>query len=134
MRLRPAEVGALVAALDSRLKRRAARLYLFGSRTQNRLKGGDIDLLLLAPPTVIKALRAQKHRLLAEFKKELGERRIDLTLADSAQSRRDPFVRRALLTAVPLRSWRPRRPGVPARDSGGHRRRDQGVSRKRPLA
>jgi predicted nucleotidyltransferase len=105
MRLSRQEIAAISRVLGARLKNRSAALYLFGSRTQNQLKGGDIDLLVLAPATVAKDLRAQKHFLLAEFKEELGDQRIDLTLAEPAKARKDPFLARALRTAVLLKRW-----------------------------
>lgn len=106
MRLNRHELNVFAAVLGSRLKQRQARLYLFGSRTEDRLKGGDIDLLVLAPVEVIKNLRSEKHSLLAEFKKELGEQRIDLTLAEAAKARQDPFLRLALRTAILLKKWK----------------------------
>lgn len=105
MRLKQWEVDALVAVLSARIGERAAQLYLFGSRAHDHLKGGDIDLLLLAPAAAVKSLREEKHFLLAEFKKEIGDQRIDLTLAEASKARRDPFIRHALDKAVLLKSW-----------------------------
>jgi len=52
-------------------------------------------------------LRARKHFLLAEIKKELGDQRIDLTLSEPAKARRNPFLARALRTAVLLKRFGP---------------------------
>lgn len=105
MRLKQREIDVFVAVLGSRIKKRAVELYLFGSRTQDQLKGGDIDLLVLASPSVVRALRSEKHFLLAEFKKGIGEQRIDLTLAEAPTAQQDPFIKRALETAVLLKRW-----------------------------
>lgn len=106
MRLSRHERKVFAAVLGARVKKREAELYLFGSRTEDRLKGGDIDLLVLAPGEVVKNLRSEKHSLLAEFKKELGEQRIDLTLVEAPKAREDPFIRRALKTAILLKKWK----------------------------
>ncbi len=107
MRLRRQEIAAIIQVLGAHLKERSAALYLFGSRTQDQLKGGDIDLLVLASSAVVKGLRTGKHFLLAELKKELGDQRIDLTLAEPAKARRDPFLSCALRAAVLLKRWGP---------------------------
>ena len=105
MRLRRQEIAAISRVLDAHLKKRSATLYLFGSRTQDQLKGGDIDLLVLAPAATSKDLRAKKHFLLAELKQELGDQRIDLTLADPVKARQDPFLAHTLRTAILLKRW-----------------------------
>ncbi len=105
MRLQPQEINAITRVLGACLKDRPATLYLFGSRTQDKLKGGDMDLLVLAPEAVAKCLRARKHFLLAELKEELGDQRIDLTLSEPAKARQDPFLAHALRTAVVLKRW-----------------------------
>jgi|CXWL01.1.fsa_nt_gi predicted nucleotidyltransferase len=110
MRLKRRDIEVFIAVLDSRVKKGAAELYLFGSRVQDHLKGGDIDLLVLAPSPTIKALQSEKHFLLAEFKKETGDQRVDLTLAEAPLARKDPFIRHALQAAVLLKKWkRPRK-------------------------
>lgn len=56
-----------------------ARVYLFGSRTDDNRRGGDIDLLV-EPATAMTAddrLEA-KLTMLAALHRRLGERRIDL--------------------------------------------------------
>lgn len=117
MRLSGREIAAFCAVLGSRIQERGAELYLFGSRVYGRLKGGDIDLLLLASSEVVRRLRSEKHFVLAEFKRELGDQRIDLVLAEASDVRGNPFLRRALRTAILLKRWRsrPRPPGRPAR-------------------
>jgi predicted nucleotidyltransferase len=105
MRLLRPEIAAITRVLGARLKKGSAALYLFGSRTQDHLKGGDIDLLVLAPAAEIKGLRAEKHFLLAELKEQIGDQRIDLTLAEPAKARQDPFLARALRAAVLLKRW-----------------------------
>ncbi len=105
MRLGAREIEVVAAVLDARIRKRRAKLYLFGSRTQDQRKGGDIDLLVLALPAVIRDLRGEKHFLLAEVKKEIGDQRIDLVLAEASKARQDPFIRRALQTAILLKSW-----------------------------
>jgi hypothetical protein len=90
---------------DPRQNVEAMRLKQREVRAQDHLKGGDIDLLLLAAPAAIRILRSEKHALLAEFKREIGEQRIDLTLAEEPAARRKPFIKLALRTAILLKTW-----------------------------
>lgn len=56
-----------------------ARVRLFGSRTDDRLRG-DIDLLVEVGEPVASAVRLEA-RLDARLQRELGERRIDVLVA-----------------------------------------------------
>jgi len=51
-------------------------IYLFGSRCDDMLKGGDIDLYIKTPQK--EDLFKQKLRFLAKVKKHIGERKIDI--------------------------------------------------------
>ena len=81
MRLTPSQIRAIKAAvadvigLDS-------RVWLFGSRVDDSLRGGDIDLLIEtdeAVPNRIKLL----CKLEAALVRGLGDRKIDILLKDS---------------------------------------------------
>lgn len=64
----------------------AFHLFLFGSRTDDCAKGGDIDLLILSdPPMTRHALRQLK----VDFQNRFGEQKLDL-LAFQPDSQ-DPF-------------------------------------------
>jgi len=73
-----------------------AKIYLFGSRVDDRKRGGDIDLLIISKTLTKKDLR----RLRVEFCKRFGEQKIDIVLDDGQM--RDPFVRLIFRQAVPL--------------------------------
>jgi len=93
MRLKKGQIGAMSAALSPHLKNHPAELRLFGSRTQDELKGGDIDLLLVVDqPEFAFQLTSQKHLLLASIKKQLGDQKIDLTIATKNEIPQDPFL------------------------------------------
>ncbi len=51
-------------------------IYLFGSRTDDSKKGGDIDLYLVLKNH--NDLFAKKIKFLSRIKKELGEQKIDV--------------------------------------------------------
>ena len=51
-------------------------IYLFGSRVDNTLKGGDIDLYLEIEDHT--DLFTKKRKFLARIKRELGEQKIDV--------------------------------------------------------
>ena len=53
-----------------------ASVFMFGSRSSNDLKGGDIDLLVLAERPLN---NQEKRNIRIAFYKEFGEQRIDIT-------------------------------------------------------
>lgn len=64
----------------------AARVFVFGSRVNDKARGGDIDLLVLSEQFNRKNVRAARWRMV----EELGEQKIDiLTSVDGSE----PFVK-----------------------------------------
>ena len=61
------------------------RVMLFGSRVDDRKRGGDIDLLI-QPEAADNAL-ARKIRFLGILERELGERKIDVVIEYPEDSR-----------------------------------------------
>lgn len=53
-----------------------AEVYLFGSRTDDSARGGDIDLLVLSKRIGL----MKKLEILAQLHEKLGERKIDLII------------------------------------------------------
>ena len=58
-----------------------ARLLLFGSRTNDELRGGDIDLLIELPEVTPQRF-ALADRIAARIQRAIGMRRIDVLVAD----------------------------------------------------
>ena len=54
-----------------------AKVYLFGSRVDDNLKGGDIDIYIEVNGS-IENLLEKRIRFLVELDKELGEQKIDV--------------------------------------------------------
>lgn len=72
MRLKEYEIEAIKEAVNKFDK--DAQVYLFGSRTDNTKRGGDIDILILS--NKIKNREVRKIRL--EIFNSLGEQKIDI--------------------------------------------------------
>jgi predicted nucleotidyltransferase len=74
-----------------------AEVYLFGSRTNDKAKGGDIDVLILSD----KKLEFKKlSNIRTEFYKRFGYQKLDLvnfTFTDT-----DPFKSLAMTDAIKL--------------------------------
>jgi len=64
----------------------SARVRLFGSRTDDQRRGGDIDLLVETDAPLDAPVR-QRLALLARLERALGERRIDVVLAHPGDTR-----------------------------------------------
>ena len=73
-----------------------AKLYLFGSRTDDTRRGGDIDLLVVSPTLTRRDLRTFRLKFFEAF----GEQKLDI-IHDRGDDR-DPFVRMILPEAVEL--------------------------------
>ena len=98
MRLSKAERKAIQGII--RRKDRGAKIYLYGSRSNDRLRGGDIDLLILSERLSL----LDKVDILDNLKDRLGEQRIDVLIKKPSARRSDPFVARILKSAVLVKS------------------------------
>jgi predicted nucleotidyltransferase len=77
-----------------------ARLLLFGSRTRDDLRGGDIDLLIELPrPTQDRF--ALGDRIAARIQRSIGLRKIDVLVADP-QTPESPVLRAARREGISL--------------------------------
>jgi predicted nucleotidyltransferase len=79
MRLTPAQRRQILETLRHHFGQ-ASEIRLFGSRVDDRARGGDIDLYIepevQAPDDIVEA----KLRSLAELHQKLGEQKIDLVI------------------------------------------------------
>lgn len=74
----------------------SAKLYLFGSRTDDSKKGGDIDLLIVSDTITKKDLRSIR----IEFFKYFGEQKLDIVLDDGSFA--NPFTKYIVKKAILL--------------------------------
>ena len=72
-----------------------ARIWLFGSRVDDKRRGGDIDLAVLSRCID----RKESHAICHEICDRIGEQKIDLVVAPD---RNYPMLARAIETGVPL--------------------------------
>jgi predicted nucleotidyltransferase len=80
MRLTAAQQEMIVDAFRKTF-RSGARLFLFGSRTDDSLRGGDIDLCVETDPDATwDALVPLRQSFQVELLKRLGDRRIDIVV------------------------------------------------------
>lgn len=93
MRLSKNEVQAILESVH-KLDPKAS-VYLYGSRTDDQKRGGDIDLLIFSDTLNEKDLTPIRWKLY----EKIGEQKIDMTLAKDLS---DPFVRLVLEKAVRL--------------------------------
>jgi uncharacterized protein len=74
-----------------------AQIYLFGSKAHNKKKGGDIDILIIAPR---KLSLSEKMTMKIALYKAIGYRKIDLVSFTGDEI--SPFKTLALASAVRL--------------------------------
>ena len=107
MRLRSDFLAQIISALNPFFMNKEARLFLFGSRTKDHLKGGDIDLaLIIEDKGVYQTLKSNKHKLMSALHQALGERKIDLRLVLEGTEHADPFLKAILPEAIELHRWK----------------------------
>lgn len=106
MRLKTTEIATFIEIFSAELGKQEGALYLYGSRTNDRLRGGDIDLLLIVKEENTKEkLLSDKAAILSALKRHLGERRIDLTIANVKDMKVDPFLSEIMESALLLKRW-----------------------------
>ncbi len=101
MRITPEQVEAILAATQD-LAGEGASVRLFGSRLNDALRGGDIDLLVDCARPVARPvwLAAQ---LTARLQRLLGERRVDVLLAAPGMAE-EPVHRLARADGIVLKA------------------------------
>jgi len=78
-----------------------ANVYLFGSRTDENKKGGDIDLFISNDDEDILTIEA-KVRFLAELKRNIGDRKIDVVFDNANCREKKTFYRSITQNKVKL--------------------------------
>ena len=64
-----------------------ARVFLYGSRIDDNLKGGDIDIFIISETMGF----SHKIDILIDLEGKLGERRIDLNIYSSKSIKKNAF-------------------------------------------
>jgi predicted nucleotidyltransferase len=77
MRLEPGQADSIKQIAEA-IFGRDAKVYLFGSRTDDTKRGGDIDLYI--ETSVKEGIYHKKIEMLKELYKNLGEQKIDIVL------------------------------------------------------
>ncbi len=76
-------------------------VYLFGSRTDDNKKGGDIDLFINTANEATLTIEA-KIRFMAELKAKIGDRKIDVVFDNASTRQKKNFYRSVTLQKVEL--------------------------------
>ena len=93
MRLEPEEIRAIKETIKSFDEN--AKIWLYGSRTDDNKRGGDIDLLIFSEKLGFR----EKLKIRVQLYKKIGEQKIDILIAKDDKK---PFIRIALEDAVLL--------------------------------
>ena len=99
MRLTPREIDQIRRAA-ARIFGADVQVYLFGSRTDDTARGGDIDLLIDTPRT---ELMTYDNRItfLVDVKMAIGDRKLDV-LYNKPERQDEPIIAHARKTGIPL--------------------------------
>ncbi len=91
MRLTELEKDGLLLAIKEYVKS-DFKLRLYGSRLDNNLKGGDIDLILMVDNDLVPKIKWNKHKILVAMKSKIGEQKIDLSISSNELLLTDLFL------------------------------------------
>ncbi len=107
MRLSKQQIGAFISAIPPYLiNHEKVELRLYGSRVDDSLKGGDIDLLIVTQSEKQRhQLSLHKAEILASIYRQIEEEKIDLTICNITSPSLDPFIERALKNSILLQGW-----------------------------
>ncbi len=102
MRLKQNEVIQITEYVQSIIKGQKGELRLYGSRADDSLKGGDIDLVLILPNSEEKnKFHVPIHEIIAALKTKIGDRKIDFKIISQSETQK-PFWSLALKRSVSL--------------------------------
>lgn len=82
-----------IAALAKAYFGEQSEVRLFGSRTDDSKRGGDIDLLILVPDSEVDVAKTLKFKFLDKLQGQIGEQRIDVIITSEERIRSDEFLR-----------------------------------------
>jgi len=105
MRLTEQELNGIINGISGFITKTPAMLRLYGSRIDDTKKGGDVDLMLIAPSEIQTALKIRKHEILVAIKEHIGDRKIDLLICDFVSIEKDPFLDLIFPTSILLKTW-----------------------------
>lgn len=96
MRLIKEEINAIKTAILQQDPH--AEIFLFGSRVNDKLKGGDIDLMVLSETLNL----SKKITILVHIKEKIGDQKIDLKILSHLAAQTDPFYQSVKTSTVKL--------------------------------
>lgn len=106
IRLTQQQVTGIINGLQPYLKQINANLYLYGSRVNLEAKGGDIDLLLIFDSCFQKNnILQNKHYILSDIKKNIGEQKIDLLFASKKDCDANEFIKYIFPSAILMKKF-----------------------------
>lgn|SRR3989338_9131473 len=109
MRLKDWEIKGIIEGTEAFFKENGlsiekSGLYLFGSRTKDDLKGGDIDLLLRVPQVILEQTKSLKFKFSVAIQNRIGEQKIDILII-SKEPPTEPFAQIAIEQAQLMKQW-----------------------------
>lgn len=91
MRLSPFEIETINGTARKYFGQETT-VFLFGSRTDDSKKGGDIDLFMNNTNEAVFTVEAKIH-FLAELKSKIGDRKIDVVFDNASTRQKKNFYR-----------------------------------------
>jgi hypothetical protein len=100
MRLSNKEIQTISDSFGFCLENISFKLYLFGSRTDDSKKGGDIDLLVVVSDPEKSNVVNLKSKIRRKIFESIPEQKIDITVATDREINVDPFLAQIFPSAI----------------------------------
>lgn len=93
MRLSQEQSQAILEVVGKVLLHRPAEIFLYGSRVDDNLLGGDIDLVVICATTWSEDEQKKQFQVLADLKRhpKIGDRKINFSLISMDELKNDSF-------------------------------------------
>ena len=101
MRLTTDQIAAIKDLADKYFGK-GAHVRLFGSRTDDSLRGGDIDLYIQTDLADVEQVVDAEIQFLVDLKRRIGDQKIDVLVDYPARERRPRIFTVAKETGIPL--------------------------------
>ncbi len=107
MRLSKQQIDAFIQAINTFLpKNEKVELRLFGSRTDDGLKGGDIDLLIVTQTQqTCDSIASHKANLLAKIFMQIDEEKIDISVITQSEIPNNAFIQSVAPASLLIHQW-----------------------------
>ncbi len=100
MRIKKTITSTIIESINYIADDKKYDLYLFGSRTDDNKRGGDIDLLIITDDFTF--FSKNSFKIKSSIKKIIGDQKIDIVVTSVNKINTDPFIKSIFTNAIKI--------------------------------